>query len=71
MERNIRFIGLDVHKELISVAIAEDRRGCVSSFGEVLNTPASISKLEKKLAGKGVYDLCHHLLISGCQMIAQ
>jgi len=58
MERNIRFIGLDVHKELISVAIAEDRRGCVSSFGEVLNTPASISKLAKKLAGKGEYDLC-------------
>jgi len=58
MERNIRFIGLDVHKELISVAIAEDNRGCVSSFGEVHNTPSSISKLATKLESKDEYDLC-------------
>jgi len=55
---NIRFIGLDVHKELISVAIAEDNRGVVSSFGEIPNTPASISKLAKKLENKEKYDLC-------------
>jgi len=35
MKEMIRFIGLDVHKDFISVAIADEARGEVTSYGEV------------------------------------
>jgi hypothetical protein len=57
MERNIRFIGLDVHKEFVSVAIADEGRGEAESYGEIPNTPAAASKLAKKLERNGC-DLC-------------
>jgi len=50
MQEMIRFIGLDVHKEFISVAIADEGRGEVVSYGEIVNTAAAISKLAKKLS---------------------
>jgi transposase len=47
---HIRFIGLDVHKKKIAVAIAEDGRvGEVLSYGSVDNTPAALAKLLQKL----------------------
>jgi len=49
--KKIRFIGLDVHKDFISVAIAEDGRGDPSFFGQIPNNTASVSKLVKKLEG--------------------
>jgi len=57
MERNIRFIGLDVHKAFISVAIADEGRGAAESYGEIPNTPAAVSKLAKTLERNGC-DLC-------------
>jgi len=57
MERKIRFIGLDVHKEFISVAIADEGRGAAESYGEIPNTSAAVSKLARKLEQKGC-DLC-------------
>lgn len=48
------FIGLDVHKETIAVAAAEDgRNGEVRSYGTIESTPDQVSKLLKRLAAHG------------------
>jgi len=47
---HVRFIGLDVHKKKIAVAIAEEgRNGEVLSYGSIDNTPEALTKLLKKL----------------------
>jgi transposase len=49
MEETTMFIGLDVHKATIAVAIAEGgRREAARYFGEIENTSAALSKLAKK-----------------------
>src|SRR6202035_584090 len=49
-----RFIGLDIHKERISVAVAESgRSGAVESLGEIANEPGAISKLCDRLRRPG------------------
>ena len=49
-----RFIGLDIHKERISVAIAESgRSGAVEYFDEIANDPGAISKLCYRLRRPG------------------
>jgi len=48
--KKIRFIGLDVHAETVSVAVAEpERNGEVRSLGSVPNRPESVRKLINKL----------------------
>src|SRR4030088_3128547 len=45
-----RFIGLDIHKERISVAVAESgRSGAVEYLGEIAHEPGEISKLCDRL----------------------
>ncbi|BBU64116.1 hypothetical protein MSC49_40510 (plasmid) [Methylosinus sp. C49] len=51
---NTRFIGLDIHKERISVAVAESGRpGAVEYHGEIGNDPGAISKLCERLGRPG------------------
>jgi transposase len=45
----IRFIGLDVHADTISIAIAEPDQGEVRSLGVIPNQPEQIRKLIRKL----------------------
>ena len=51
--RQIRYIGLDVHKASISVAIAEES-GTPTSYGKVDNDPSAIRKLMTRLGGPQV-----------------
>jgi len=44
------YVGLDVHKETIAVAVAEPGRGEPIYRGEIANKPKSIAKLLTKLS---------------------
>jgi transposase len=52
-QRQIRYIGLDVHKASISVAIAEES-GTPTSYGKVDNEPSAMRKLMTRLGGPEV-----------------
>ena len=54
MKQLITYIGLDVHKETIAVALAEaGKRSEVREYGKIANTPAAVKALVAKLARKG------------------
>ena len=51
MEQGIIYVGLDVYKDTIAVALAEaGKRGDVREYGKVANTPAALRTLAAKLA---------------------
>jgi transposase len=51
--RRLRYIGLDVHRATIAVAIA-DEDGSPSSYGTIANDPTAVRKLMTRLGGKDV-----------------
>jgi transposase len=54
MEHTITYIGLDVHKDTIAVALAEPGiRGEVREYGKIANTPVALRTLVAKLARRG------------------
>jgi transposase len=53
MNETITYVGLDVHKETIVVAADGGSRGDVRSFGQIVNTPAALSRLLTKLTQPG------------------
>ena len=55
MGDHITYVGLDVHKQGIVVAVAEDGlRGEVREYGRIANTPAALDRLARKLSREGV-----------------
>ena len=80
------YVGLDVHKDTIAVAIAEAGRSAPVSWGEIANRPKTIAKLVDRLtrafdgqlllfcyeAGPCGYVLYRQLLSLGhdCQVVA-
>ena len=62
MEQSTRFIGMDVHKATIVVAVtATGEAGKVTAFGTVPNTTAALEKLVARLhqAGSGPMKFCY------------
>lgn len=58
--KNVRFIGLDVHAQTISVAVAEPGRGGeVRSLGTITNRMESVRKLIRKLGSPGQLRACY------------
>src|SRR5215831_5354962 len=54
LKQLITYIGLDVHKETITVALAEaGKRNEVREYGKIANTPAALRGLAAKLAAGG------------------
>ena len=55
MADRITYVGLDVHKDSIVVAVAEGGlRGEVREHGRIANTPAALERLLRKLGGDGM-----------------
>ena len=55
MADRITYVGLDVHKDSIVVAVAEGGlRGEVREYGRIANTPAALDRLVRRLGGEGV-----------------
>jgi hypothetical protein len=51
----ITYVGLDVHKDAVVVAIAEGGlRGEVREYGRIANTAAALDRLMRKLGNGGV-----------------
>jgi len=49
MSNCTRFVGLDVHKDSITVAVAEEGRGEPTLLGVIANDPGALKKLAAKL----------------------
>jgi len=58
MKKDIRFVGLDVHAETISVAVAEPN-GQVRSVGTIPNRPEAVAKLMRRLGPAEKLRVCY------------
>ncbi len=57
MGQGITYVGLDVHKDTVAVALAvAGKRGEVREHGKIANTPAALKTLAAKL-GRGGSEL--------------
>jgi transposase len=53
MERMAAYVGLDVHKDTIAIAVAEaERKGEIRSWGTITNTPSAVDKMLQKLRSR-------------------
>ncbi|MGP7819810.1 IS110 family transposase [Niallia sp. 01092] len=59
MKDTTKFVGLDVSKEKIAVAIAEEGRGEPRYFGMIPHTPEAVRKLVKKLGDPHTLRFCY------------
>jgi len=55
----IKFVGLDVHKSTIALAIAEADRLPPISYGQIENTPETITRLVKRLSKGNSVRFCY------------
>lgn len=66
------YVGLDVHKDTIAVAIVRGLRSPAQYFGEIANTPQAVTKLLSKLSPEGeVLNLCYEAGPCGYELYHQ
>ncbi len=67
MKQPITYVGLDVHKDTIAVALAEaGKRGEVREHGKIAHTPAALKALaEKRARSGGELQFCYEAGPSG------
>ena len=53
MEKHTTKVGLDVHKEMIAVAVLPPTSERVTVATKIENTPAAVEKMVKRLTGQG------------------
>ena len=53
MKMCTKYVGLDVHKDSIEVAIADTSGGEARYFGEIANTPEAVTRLRQQLVKAG------------------
>lgn len=53
MKQYSRYVGLDVHKDTIAVAVAEPGNSAPVSYGQIATTPQAITKLLRKMSPHG------------------
>jgi transposase len=85
MTEHSTFIGMDVHKNSIEIALAEQgRKGELRSYGKIDGTLSALDKVVRKLVSKGVrlhfvyeagpcgYEIYRHLTAQGldCKVVA-
>jgi transposase len=58
VKNSIRYVGLDVHKDLIAVAVCEED-GSVTSLGNLPNEPAAVARLMGKLGPVHKLRVCY------------
>jgi transposase len=66
MKDTIKYVGLDVSKEKIAVAIADEGRDEPRYWGMIPNTVEEIRKLVNKLGEKGNLRVCYEAGPTGC-----
>lgn len=72
MEKFSKYVGLDTHKDTISVAVADAAGGAARYFGEVANRAPAIAKLLKKLSPAGeVVSYCYEAGPCGYELYRQ
>ncbi len=60
MMKFTKYVGLDVHKDTIAVAVAEASGGEIRYVGEIVNTPAAVTKLAGQLSrGAASLSFCY------------
>lgn len=65
MKDNTKFVGLDVSKDKIAVAIAEEGREKPRYYGMISNNPESIRRLVKKLGDTANLQVCYEAGVTG------
>lgn len=60
MKNTIKYVGLDVSKEKIAVAIADEGRESARYYGAIPHTPDAVARMIRKLKGLGItLEVCY------------